>query len=336
MLSFSAPLALIGLPLALAVAGVWQRRRFPAITYPSLTLLDGLPRGRARLASLSGWFLRGATLVLLVLAAAGPRWPDRATRIPAEGICLILAIDVSGSMAEAIPGSPLESRLSRARKAFREFVHGEENGPLPGRPGDRIGIVAFAAWPETVCPLTLNHAVLLSLLDDLAPKSGPDAGTNIGDAIAESLNRLESAGRGRKVIILLSDGEHNIALNRADPPLRPRQAAQLAANLHVPIYSVDCAGDLPTDATADQRQQRAEGRATLLTVADMTGGQFFSVDGGTDWPAVYREIDRLERTPVESYSYRRYREFAPWCAGAAIVAFVMLRLLEGVVWRALP
>jgi hypothetical protein len=99
---------------------------------------------------------------------------------------------------------------------------------------------------------------------------------------------------------------------------------------------VDCAGDLPTDATADQRQQRAEGRATLLTVADMTGGQFFSVDGGTDWPAVYREIDRLERTPVESYSYRRYREFAPWCAGAAIVAFVMLRLLEGVVWRALP
>jgi Ca-activated chloride channel family protein len=343
MLSFANPEFLLLVPVAGLFAWWWALRRRPALRYSDVRLLTGLPRGRARWANWGGSALRGLALAAIALAAAGPRTPDLRTRLPAEGIAILIALDVSGSMATpdyaASQVEPTLSRLDAAKQVLRLFVAGGDSPDgrrFDGRPRDRIGLVTFAAVPETAVPLTHNHTVLLAVLDSQKAKVGIDAGTNVGDALAEGLLRLDAAGPRRKVLILLSDGEHNIHRDGPDGPLKPRQAAQLAANLGVSVYAIDCGGDPKPDATPDEVQQRADGRRVLEAVAALTGGRSFTADTADDLTAVYQEIDALERQPDETYRYRRYHEFYPWCAVAAVGLLGVAYLLERTWWRRVP
>src|SRR5438105_11635087 len=210
MPGFATPELLWLLPLAPLLAWWWAVRRRPALRYPDVRLAAGLPRGRAWRARWGGAAFRGLAVAALVTAAAGPRTPDRKTRLPAEGIAVVLALDVSGSMATPdfawTPDAPPLTRLDAAKRAFKLFVAGGD-GPggthFDGRPADQIGLVTFAAVPQTACPLTLNHSVLLAVLDEQQPRQGIDAGANIGDALAEAEIRLDAAGQRRKVLILL-------------------------------------------------------------------------------------------------------------------------------------
>ena len=342
-MTFAHPEFLLLTPLAPLAAWWWARRRRPALRFSDTRLYDGLPRGRARVAVWGGASLRGLALLTLILAAAGPRTPDLRTRLPVEGIAIVLALDVSGSMGTAdfsyAPGTAPVSRLDAAKQAFRLFVAGgtaPDGTHFDGRPRDQIGLVTFAAVPETACPLTLSHPALLKVADAQEPKVGIDAGTNVGDAIAEGLARLEAAGRRRKVLILLSDGEHNVHVERPDPPLLPRQAANLAAALGVPLYAIDCGGDPRPDATPEEAQQRADGRRVLEAVAAMTGGRVFPANTADELRDVYRQIDALERQPAESFRYRRHHEFYPWCAAAAVGLLATAYLLDRTRWRRIP
>src|SRR4051794_187663 len=165
----------------------WLRQRGPVVRYPDTAWLRALPgsrRGRwIRRATL---LLRGATLVLLVVALAGPRWPDPGSRLPTEGIAIVILVDVSGSMAERDfdwHGQNV-SRFEAVKKVFRVFVEGGElpdGRRLEGRRTDLVALVPFATRPELGCPLTLNHAVLLRLLDAEQPRASTEDGlTNIG------------------------------------------------------------------------------------------------------------------------------------------------------------
>src|SRR5260370_24250079 len=191
---------------------------------------------------------------------AGTRWPDTGSRIPTEGIAIEMVVDASGSMATPDfewEGKPI-SRLEAVKGAFRLLALGGE-GPrqssLPGRPNDLIGLVTFARWPQTSCPLTLSHSVLLRLLDAEKPRSTPtESETNIGDAVAWGLVRLEKTKAKRKVMVLLSDGEHNVP----PPALTPRQAAQLAANEGIPIYTIDAGGTSGTPEGADAKSAETD------------------------------------------------------------------------------
>jgi Ca-activated chloride channel family protein len=284
--------------------------------------------------------LRGLGLASLVLALAGPRWPDPGTRLPAEGVAIEFVLDVSGSMAEPDfdwHGQPLR-RLDAVRRAFRLFVEGgdAEGVHFDGRTNDRIGLVAFARFPETVAPLTLSHAALLQLLDAQEPRTVPEeADTNVGDALAWGVEKLRTAGDGRKVLVLLSDGEHNVA----SPALKPRQAAQLAANLGVPVYTID-AGGPPESAHSgrgesvdgEAARSRVQGQQSLAAVAALTGGLSFAAHDAAALLRVCQAIDRLERQTVESFQYRRYAEAYPWCAAAAVVLLVTALALELTVW----
>ncbi len=343
MIRFANPEFLLLAPLATAFAWWWAVRRRPALRYSDVRLVAGLPRGRARSATWGGALLRGFAMLGLVLAAAGPRTPDLHTRLPAEGIAIVLVLDVSGSMATpdyaGSPDGPPETRLEAAKKAFRLFVAGgdaPDGTHFDGRPRDQVGLVTFAAVPQTTCPLTHNHSVLLEVTDAQQAKSGIDAGTNVGDAMAEGLIRLDAAGPRRKVLILLSDGEHNINRDGPDAALKPRQAAQLAANLGVPVYAVDCGGEPRPDATADEVKQRADGRRVLQAVAELTGGRSFAAGTADELRAVYQEIDALERQPSETFRYRRYHEYYPWCAAAAIGLLGAAVLLDRTWWRRVP
>jgi Ca-activated chloride channel family protein len=275
-------------------------------------------------------------VTLLAVACAGPRVPDLTSKLPAEGIALGLVVDVSGSMATPDPAFPTVTRLDAAKRSFRLLVAGgtaPDGTVFPGRAEDPIALVMFAAVPDTACPLTLNHVAVLAALDALKPKDAIDAGTNIGDAIAEGLIRLTAAGGRRKVLILLTDGEHNISKDGPDAPLKPRQAAQLAANLGIPIHTVDCGADPGPGSDPDEAVRRADGKKVLADVAAMTGGTAFAAGNAADMQSVLGEIDRLERSPVTGVVYRRYFELYDWFALAAAIALFAVLLSEATVWR---
>jgi Ca-activated chloride channel family protein len=345
MLSFATPELLWLLPAAPLVGWWWHRRRRPALRYPSVAPLAGLPRGHGPLARWAGTVGRAAVVLLLVLAAAGPRVPDERTRLPAAGVAVALVFDVSGSMGTAdfawSDGEPPVSRLEAAKRAFRLFVAGgvgPDGTAFDGRPADPIAVIPFAAWPQTECPLTFNRSVLLAVLDAQRPRAGADAGTNVGDAIAEGLLRLSAGGHRRRVMVLLSDGEHNVVRDGPDAPLAPRAAAKLAANLDPPVtvYTIDCGGDPKPDATDDDRRQREGGRQVLRDVAGLTGGRAFAANDGAGLRAACQAIDALERTPAESYQYRRYHPLAGPLAVAATAVLAAVQLLEATRWRRLP
>ena len=340
MPEFSNPEFLAAAPLAAALAWWRARRRRPALRYADVGLFAGVHGGRAWRARRGGAALRGLALLALLVACAGPRRPDERTRIPAEGIAVVMVLDVSGSMetrdAAWEPGGPPVSRLDAARRAFRLFVAGgdaPDGTHFEPRPADQIGLVTFAALPHTACPLTLNHTVLLRVTDAQETKAGIDAGTNVGDAIAEGLIRLEAAGDRKKVLILLSDGEHNVA----EPDvLVPQKSARLSAALGVKVYTIDAGSDPPPGAPADAVKQRRDGQQTLRSVAEATGGRSFTAPDGTSLLAAYKEIDELEKTRVMSFQYRRYFEYYPWWAAAAFGLLAVGHLLDRTRWRVVP
>lgn len=343
MPQFANPELLLFAPAVVLLGVWWARRRRPALRYSDLTLFENIPAGRATFARWGGAALRILAAFSLLIACAGPRRPDLQTRLPAEGVAIIMALDVSGSMATPdvpwTPEGPPVSRLEAAKRAFRLFVAGGE--ALDGthfepRDSDPIGLVTFAAVPQTACPLTLNHSVLLNIVDGEKPKEGVDAGTNIGDAIAEAVLRLDAAGDRPKVLILLSDGEHNVFKDGADAALMPRQAAQLAANRGVKVYTIDAGGEPSAIATDEERQQRQLGREILKAIAGMTRGKAFAATNGAELLAAYREIDTLEKRPTISFIYRRYFEYYPWFAAAAVVFLVVALVLDRTAWRRLP
>jgi Ca-activated chloride channel family protein len=336
--TFAAPEFLYLLPLALLVAGWWARRRRPAVRFSDLSLFAGAAGGRARRAVWGGAALRGMACAALVLACAGPRLPDERTRLPAEAVAVMMVMDVSDTMSGMVgwaPGEPPVTRLEAAQRAFRLFVAGgtaPDGTGFDPRPSDQVGLVAFASVPQTVCPLTLNHSVLLKIADGLRPKGGLDAGTNVGDAIAEALIRLEaSKGPKTRVLILLSDGQH---VQTKDAALKPRAAAQLAANLGYAIFTIDAGPDPAPDAPPDD--ERRQGREILRQVAEMTGGRAFTATAGADMRAAYKQIDGLARSPVAAYQYRRYFEFYGWCAAAAVVFLLVAHVLDRTAWRTVP
>lgn len=328
-------LPLLMLP-PLFAATVWRRRR-PALPVSDLTLFADLPRGRA------GWLPRvraGLWLTLLVLtalAATGPRWPDERTRLPTEGIALMFVVDVSGSMNEPVawPGTvePIP-RIDAARRTLDLVIRGGSGSggsTFPGRPNDLLGLVAFASWPDDLCPLTLSHNVLLRLLAAETVRADPAAGrTNIGDALELALLRLEAAGSRRKAIVLLSDGDHNEPLGD-----KPRQAAQLAHTLGVPVHTVDVGGPIPED-DAEAQAQRDQGRSTLAALAQLTGGRTFAAEDGAGMLAALADIDRLERREIRSFIHRRHVELTPWLALLAGLALLLTLGLNRSRWRELP
>jgi Ca-activated chloride channel homolog len=326
----------------------WLRRQRASLRFSDTRSFAGLPVGRARRSRVVTALLRSIALISVIAALAGPRLPDLKTRIPTESVAIMIVMDASGSMEQESfvwqDGRPPISRREAANRAFRLFVAGGDapdgahfDGRSTERGVDAIGLVVFSNWPHPLCPPTLNHSVLLHILEGY--RKGPirDEGSNIGDAIAEGLYRLEKAAPARKVLILISDGEHNF--DHVDPygrPLMPEETAQWAANLGVPIYVIDPGGEPPPDATQSEIVQRQGGRRVNQAIADLTGSRVFTANNGNELLSVCKKIDELERQPILSHSYRRYREYYPWLAGWALAVAIMVVVMEQTRWRGIP
>ena len=316
----------------------WRRQGRGALRFSSTRQMAKLPHGKVDLARRLGAGLRALALTLGIVALAGPRWPDPGTRIPTQGIAIALVVDVSRSMAQQdfLWHDKLISRLDAVKKTFHLFVAGGE-GPkgelLTGRPNDLLALVTFAARPETACPLTLNHEVLLKILDSEQPRLLATEGTtNLGDALAWALHRLAQSGPRRKVVVLLTDGEHNVP----PPALTPRQAAQLAGNLGVPIYAIQADSGMLADDDPKSAEEAIKAKKALEEIAAMTKGQYFLAGDTAALLDVCGQIDRLERQEIQTFHYRRYHEAFAWFALAALALWVTLFGLEQTVWRRVP
>jgi Ca-activated chloride channel homolog len=316
-LNFGHPWVLIGLllPILWAVWRTVRREKFePTAAYAAV---DAFPRAggwRARARS-ALTILRVLVLSLLIVALARPLYGEREELIVSEGIDIVLGLDISGSM-RAEDFQP-DNRLEVAKEVAREFIE--------GRKGDRIGLVVFASSAYTQCPLTTDYPVLLQMLDKV-DFGGIKDGTAIGMAIATGTNRLRESGSPSRVLILLTDGRNNAGT------IDPITAAKLAKAVGVRIHTIGAGSQeeapYPVDDPVFGKRyvmmpvQVDEG--TLRQVAEITGGAYFRATDAGALEAIYRQIDTMEKTRVETKTYVDYSEFG----GALILPALLLLILE--------
>ena len=281
-------LALLGLP--------FLRRGSPRIPALRITRAPDpalLPRSsRQRWAGLPGR-LRIIALALLICALAGPRLNGRRVREISKTIGIQVVVDCSGSMNETdmLFEGRRRSRIDMVRDLSRQFVLGN-GADLKGRMDDTLGVIAFAEYPTTLCPLMLPDANMRPVLDGIRVAEGISAeGTAIGDAVAVAAARFHRAeitatdSFRSKVIVLLTDGENNSGKHSV------AEAAALARQWGVRIYAI---GIRPIPLRQQEREDPA--MADLEMLAGTTGGLARLVTDGSSLQAVYREIDQLERS----------------------------------------
>ncbi len=307
--------------------------------------LAALPRAahswRAALSWLPDAMLAGAAAAL-ALALAGPRIADRATRVEREGIAIMMVVDTSGSMLalDLSTESKEQNRLDAVKSVFEEFVLGG-NG-LAGRPDDAIGIVSFAGYADTRCPLTLDHGSLVSIARDLEIVSDrSEDGTAVGEGLGLAVLRLRDAENKpkSKVAIVLTDGVNNAG------EMSPVAAAELARQEKIKVYTIGAG----TNGMAKIKvQDPFSGREVvdmvkvqideemLRDVAQRTGGKYFRATDAAGLRQVYAEIDRLERSRISEVRYRQYRELYQLCVAIALGLATIGWLLRGTVFRRLP
>lgn len=323
------PWVLALLPL-LAVAILLRmrvRRRLElGIGFPAPAGLPGALGLRARLAR-GLPLLRWIALALLVVALAGPRLGRTRVQSHSEGVDIVLALDISGSM-QALDFAP-GNRLDAAKDVAREFI--------AARVGDRVGLVVFASSAYTQCPLTTDQGVLLRLLDEIQIGDIAD-GTAVGMAIGTSLNRLKEIPGESRLIVLLTDGMNNTGV------LDPLTAAELARKLGVRIYTVGAGtrGTAPfpvEDPIFGRRVRQIEvdvDEETLQRIADTTGGLYFRATDRASLSQVYARIDELEKRRVETEEYVEYRDVGARFLWPALGLVLMELLLHAFWLRRLP
>ncbi|MEM7405739.1 MAG: VWA domain-containing protein [Pseudomonadota bacterium] len=317
----------------------FANRRFGALIYSSTAIAATAPRSlRVKLAWLPGAALTAA-VVCLAVALAGPRTGDATQRIKREGIAIMLVIDRSGSMdaRDFVTEDRNVNRLDAVKQVLSEFVLGGEIAA--GRPDDLIGAVAFGTFADSVSPLTLDHANLMSIVSNLRVASTPQEGnTAIGEGLGLAVERLRTYPTKAKVIVLLTDGENTAGT------LTPLQAADLASQHGIKVYTVGAGttGYAPMPVTLGdgrvrlmRRQVRIDER-TLKAIADRAGGRYFKATDLDELGAVYAQIDALERSEIAEVRYRQYREHYVWFVVLALSLTIAAELLGATLLRRLP
>ena len=265
--------------------------------------------------------LRVMTVVLVALAILRPQTGRKHSQVLTEGIDIILAVDTSGSMQalDLDAERPLQKRRDRlavVKDVVAEFVK--------KRPNDQIGVVVFGEEAYTQCPLTLDHGIVSTFLDQLEIGMAGD-GTAIGSAIGTTVRRLKDSQAKSKVVILLTDGRNNAG------SLKPAKAAEVAKAFGVKIYTIGAGtrGKAPflVDGLFGKQpvyQDVEIDEPVLRTIAETTGGTYFRAEDMEALAKIYGQIDELEKTEIKSMSYLEYNEEF----SAFIMAALFLLLLE--------
>jgi len=340
-----------------------RKKRTAAIKFPSLMdMKNCLVSWRIRFRPLL-LIARLACVCLLIVALARPRKGTVLSEIFTEAVAIEVVADRSGSMQAEMDyfGEKL-NRFDTVKQVFSDFIAGNKKG-LTGRSGDLIGLITFARFADTTCPLVLSHNVLLEFLKKTEiVRLRSEDGTAIGDAIALAAARLKKAEEEiqqrqarlvesgeqntdeqqssfvikSKVIILLTDGINNAGEQD------PLGAAELAKQWGIKIYSIGIGSaqaytsiqtplgtyKMPTGQNLDER--------LLKAIAEKTGGFYGRADDAETLQKIVEKINKLEKTEVKSIQYAQYSErFGPWTLGALLM--LVLEIMAGcTLFRKIP
>lgn len=324
--AFPAAFFLLAVPVLLALWYWWQyNNQFAELKLSSLASFSKLG------SSLPGKLkplipaARLITLALLVVALARPQSSSKEENIETEGIDIVLAMDISGSM---LARDLKPDRMNAAKQVAADFVS--------GRPNDRIGLVVFAGESFTQSPLTTDHEMLKKLLSGLKEGLVED-GTAIGMGLATSANRLKDSEAKSKVVILVTDGENNAGF------IDPLTATDIAIQYGIRVYTIGVGtiGKAPYPfqyggRTVYQDVEVKIDEALLRQIADNTGGKYFRATDNKSLQRIYDEIDSLEKSKIKVASIQRVsEEFYPF-AFAAVVFFLLEVVLRYVFLKSVP
>jgi len=303
--------------------------------------LRALPLGghtwRTRLAWVPDALI-AAGVVALALALSGPRAGDQTARVRRDGIAVMMAVDVSGSM-RALDLSEKNRELTRldaVKEVFERFVLG--GGKLEGRPDDAIGLVAFASYAETRSPLTLDHGNLAAAARQVTFARDDESQTAIGAGLELAVARLAEFKSASKIAILLTDGESNIHDIDEDTAIDDA----IKAGIKVYTIGAGTTGVAPIriprgDGTTELMQTQVSIDETLLRkIADKTHGQYFRATDHAGLVRIYEAIDKLERTTLEEERFTEYRQFYGRFVALAMVLVLGAFVLRGTILRRLP
>lgn len=295
---------------------------------PSLTFSDtsGLKNISGNWRAYGVWlspFLQCVAFTLVVLALARPQYKNTTVERNAEGIDIVLTLDISTSMkAEDLK----PNRLEAAKNVAENFIN--------KRVSDRIGLVLFARKSFTMVPPTLDYDLLKRLLADVEMGVVED-GTAIGMGIATAVNRLKESQAKSKIIILLTDGQNNSG------EIDPVTAADLAVSYGIKIYTIGAGtrGTAPypvKDPIFGNRYQNVKvdiDEEMLTQIANMTGGEYFRATDTEKLKNIYAQIDELEKTKIEEVIYTDYQDLYPRFLLPSILLLVLSIVSERFVFR---
>jgi Ca-activated chloride channel family protein len=344
---------LLLIPLVAAGVSMFYRRPKSAALYSNVAMLRGLPVTLAQRIKrlLPILFLTGATL--LIVALARPQQGREESREWADGIAIEMIVDRSRSMDAMdfnLKNEPA-NRLQVIKKSFRDFILGDGR-ELQGRPTDQVGLIAFGGFAEAKCPLTLDHAALEKVLDDVQtprplfnPKGevinarlmNEESSTAIGDALSLGVERLKDVKAKSKVMILLTDGDNNAGA------LSPMEGAKIAKSFGIKVYTIGIGTNEPVpfpvylfDRTEMVMQVMPFDEKALQDIADATGGKYYYARNAEALKKVCADIDKMEKTVSEGRRYMHYRELYAYFLFPAIGFLMMESLLVSTRFRTLP
>lgn len=317
-------LLLLLVPLAIWLY-LWREKRPATFTLSTIgafrgrkvswrTRLCWLPFALALLAFISG-----------VVALARPQSSNAYSTESTEGINIVLALDISGSM---LAKDLQPNRFEAAKSVAGEFVS--------SRPYDNIGLVVFAGESYTQCPLTTDHAVLLNMINSVEMGLVND-GTAIGSGLATAVNRLKEIKEGSKVVILLTDGTNNSGT------IAPVTAAEIAASFGIRVYTIgvgtmgEALYPIQTYLGVEYVSMPVEiDEASLKQIASATGGQYFRATDNNSLHQIYEEIDQLEKVKLKVESFTQKEELFPPYLWAALILLFAALLLRSTLFRRMP
>ena len=328
-LHFANPYWLIGLFLlpALAAWYYFQReKRFASLNMPTLEAFASGSSLRGKLRILLPIF-RALTVGSLIFAMARPQQTLKEEEITADGIDIMLVMDLSSSML-AQDFQP--DRLEVCKLVAADFVD--------KRKYDRIGLALFAGEAFSQCPLTTDHRVVKEFLAGL--ECGVlDDGTAIGMGLATAVNRLKESEAKSKIVILLTDGDNNAGY------IKPLTAAEIAREIGVKVYTIGV-GSRGRALTPMRRRSNGDfefglaevkfDEQLLKNISEMTGGNYFRATSNASLEQIYATIDKLEKTEIEVTSIKRYSEEFHFFAMLGFVFLVLELLLRYSVFRTIP
>ena len=327
-MSFKNPeyLFLLLLLLPIVFWYIWELRKSDAsMQVSAISKLKGYPKTLRMKFRHLPFILRTLAIGLLIVAIARPQSSSNWRTENKEGIDIMMALDISGTM-QAEDLRP--SRLEAAKNVAIDFIQ--------SRPNDNIGLVVFAAESFTQCPLTSDHSVLINLFNGIRYGLIND-GTAIGLGLANAVSRIKDSKAKSKVIILLTDGSNN------QGDIAPITAAEIAKTFGIRVYAIGVGShgtiNMPVQTPFGVRYQQVESEfdeKTLKDIAEMTGGQYFRATNNAKLRAIYQEIDQLEKTKISVKEFSNKSELYFLFALLAFLLLFVENLLRNTWMRTLP